>query len=228
MIYRSVSGAVVAALAAGEKGAAKGQAWQNLYKSAEEEGGCLASLGGGVGADERAQVDYWVSARLHHLLKPWHWDALVAKYSTSKVKKVQAITALRPRVASPAPVLFIYKAVTAWAIPKQKGARRKPPRIVSVEVPLDAPTWRRESMVKAAVAAGQAAVRRIEEQRVELSVLPDSFYDMNTWDPDGAPESTRRRWRAGIVETLEDMVGEALAEAELILRAEEVLLEVAS
>lgn len=83
-------------------------------------------------------------------------------------------------------------------------------------------------MVNAAVAAGQAAVRRIEEQRGELSVLPDSFYDMNTWDLDGAPESTRRRWRAGIVETLDDMVSEALAQAELILRAEGVLLEVAS
>lgn len=37
MIYSSVSGAVVAAMAAGEKGSAKAQAWQKLYKSAEEE-----------------------------------------------------------------------------------------------------------------------------------------------------------------------------------------------
>ena len=95
MIYSSVSGAVVAALAAGEKGAAKGQAWQKLYKAAEEEGGCLASLSSPSHGLDRTQVDYWLSARLHHLLIPRHWDALVAKYSTSKVKKVQAITAVR-------------------------------------------------------------------------------------------------------------------------------------
>lgn len=225
MIYSSVSGAVVAALAAGEKGAAKGQAWQKLYKAAEEEGGCLASLGGGVGAAERVQVDYWVFARLHRLLKPWQWDALVAKYTTSKAKKVQAVTALRPRIASPASSLFIYKAVTAWAIPKLKGARRKAPQSVSVEVPLDAPVWRRESMVNAAVAAGQAAKRRIEDQQGDLIVLPDSFYDMNTWDLDAAPESTRRRWRADINEKLDGLVNDALVEAEAILGAEGLLLK---
>ena len=225
MIYSSVSGAVVAALAAGEKGAAKGQAWQKLYKAAEEEGGCLASLGGGVGAAERVQVDYWVFARLHRLLKPWQWDALVAKYTTSKAKKVQAVTALRPRIASPASPLFIYKAVTAWAIPKLKGARRKAPQSVSVEVPLDAPDWRRSSMVNAAVAAGQAVKRRIEDQQGDLIVLPDSFYDMNTWDLEAAPESTRRRWRADINEKLDGLVSDALVEAEAILAAEGLLLK---
>lgn len=223
MIYSSVSGAVVAALAAGEKGAAKGQAWQKLYKAAEEEGGCLASLGGGVGVADRVQVDYWVFARLHRLLKPWHWDALVAKYTTSKTKKVQAVTALRPRIASPAGQLFIFKAVTAWAIPKLKGARRKVPHSVSVEVPLDAPDWRRDSMVNAAVAAGRAAKRRIEDQQGELVVLPDSFYDMNTWDLDATPESTRRRWRADIYAKLDDLVSDALAEAEVVLAVEGLL-----
>ena len=224
MIYGSVSGAVVAALAAGEKGAAKGQAWQKLYKAAEEEGGCLATLGG-TGMADRVQVDYWVFARLHRLLKPWQWDALVAKYTTSKAKKVQAVTALRPRVASPASPLFIYKAVTAWAIPRLKGARRKVPQSVSVEVPLDAPDWRRSSMVNAAVAAGQAARRRIEDQQGDLIVLPDSFYDMNTWDLEAAPESTRRRWRADINEKLDGLVSDALAEAEAILAAEGLLLK---
>ena len=226
MIYGSVSGAVVAALAAGEKGAAKGQAWQKLYKSAEEEGGCLASLGGGgVDAELRSQVDYWVSARLHHLLMPRHWDALVAKYSTNKVKKVQAVTALRPLIASPASPLFIYKAVTAWAIPKLKGARRNVPRSVAVQVPLDAPEWRRESLVNAAVAAGRAERRRIEDQQGELIVLPDSFYDMNTWDLGATSESTRRRWRADINEKLDGLVSDALVEAEAILAAEGLLLK---
>ncbi|CAM4004477.1 hypothetical protein [Pseudomonas wadenswilerensis] len=225
MVYGSVSGAVVAALAAGEKGAAKGQAWQKLYKAAEEEGGCLASLGGQSHGLERTQVDYWLSARLHHLLKDRHWDALVAKYSTSKVKKVQAITLVRPLIASPAPQLFIYKAVTAWAIPKLKGARRKAPRSVSVEVPLDASPWRREATVNAAVAAGQAERRRIEALEEDVIILADSFYDMNTWDLDATPEPTRRRWRAQINEKLDGMVDDALAEVRVILEAEGLLMK---
>lgn len=225
MVYGSVSGAVVAALAAGEKGAAKGQAWQKLYKAAEEEGGCLASLSGQSHGLDRTQVDYWLSARLHHLLIPRHWDALVAKYSTSKAKKVQAITLVRPLIASPAPALFIYKAVTAWAIPKLKGARRKAPRSVSVEVPLDASPWRREATVNAAVAAGQAERRRIEALEEDVIILADSFYDMNTWDLDATSEPTRRRWRAQINEKLDGMVDDALAEVRVILEAEGLLMK---
>ncbi|URD40668.1 hypothetical protein M6G63_14375 [Pseudomonas sp. BYT-5] len=228
MVYNSVSGAVVAALAAGEKGAAKGQAWQKLYKAAEEEGGCLASLGGRSGGIDRTQVDYWLSARLHHMLKGRHWDALVAKYSTNKAKKVQAITLIRPLIASPAPTLFIYKAVTAWAVPKLKGARRKAPKSVSVDLALDASAWRRDAAVKAAVAAGQAARKRIEAVEEGLIILPDSFYDMNTWDLDATPESTRRRWRLDINEKLDGMIDDALAEVRVILEAEGLLMKEAA
>ena len=225
MVYTSVSGAVVAALAAGEKGAAKGQAWQKLCSSVEGEGGCLASLGGRSHGLDRTQVDYWLSARLHHLLKDWQWDALVAKYSTNKVKKVQAITAIRPRIPGPAPQLFIYKAVTAWAIPKLKGARRKAPRSVTVEVALDASPWRREATVNAAIAAGKAEKRRVEAQEGGAIILADGFYDMNTWDMDATPESTRRRWRADIYERLDGMVDEALIEVSQILEAEGLLMK---
>ena len=228
MIYNSVSGAVVAALAAGEKGSAKAQAWQKLYKSAEEEGGCLASLGGRSGDIDRTQVDYWLSARLHHMLKGRHWDALVAKYSTNKAKKVQAITLIRPLIASPAPTLFIYKAVTAWAIPKLKGARRKAPQSVSVDIALDASPWRREATVNAAVAAGQAAKKRIEALEEDVIILPDSFYDMNTWDLDATPESTRRRWRLDINEKLDGVIDDALAEVRVILEAEDLLMKEAA
>lgn len=228
MVYSSVSGAVVAALAAGEKGSAKAQAWQKLYKSAEEEGGCLASLGGRSGCIDRAQVDYWLSARLHHMLKGRHWDALVAKYSTNKAKKVQAITLIRPLIASPAATLFIYKAVTAWAIPKLKGARRKAPKSVSVDISLDASAWRREATVNAAVAAGQAAKKRIEALEEDVIILPDSFYDMNTWDLDATPESTRRRWRLDINEKLDGMIDDALAEVRVILEAEGLLMKEAA
>lgn len=228
MVYNSVSGAVVAALAAGEKGSAKAQAWQRLYKSAEEEGGCLASLGVRSGGIDRTQVDYWLSARLHHMLKGRHWDALVAKYSTNKAKKVQAITSVRPLIASPAPTLFIYKAVTAWAIPKLKGARRKAPQSVSVDIALDASPWRREAAVNAAVAAGQAAKKRIEALEEDVIILPDSFYDMNTWDLDATPESTRRRWRLEINEKLDGMVDDALAGVKIILEAEDLLMKEAA
>lgn len=228
MIYNSVSGAVVAALAAGEKGSAKAQAWQKLYKSAEEEGGCLASLGGRSSDIDRTQVDYWLSARLHHMLKGRHWDALVAKYSTNKAKKVQAITLIRPLIASPAPALFIYKAVTAWAIPKLKGARRKAPQPVSVEIPLDASAWRVAVTVVAAVAAGKAAKKRVEAHEEDVIILPDSFYDMNTWDLDATPESTRRRWRLDINEKLDGLIDDALAEVRVILVAEGLLMKEAA
>lgn len=223
MIYSSVSGAVVAALAAGEKGAAKGQAWQKLYKSAEEDGGCLATLGAQSHDVDRSQVDYWLAARLHHLLIPRHWNALKAKYATSKAKKIQGISAITPLIASPAPPLFIYKAVTAWAIPKLKGARRKGPRSVSVDIPLDASEWRRDNLVNAAIAAGHAERKKVEAIAEDLIILPDSFYDMNTWDLDATPESTRRRWRLEIKEKLDGMIDDALAEVRMILGAEGLL-----
>lgn len=225
MIYTSVSGAVVAALAAGEKGAAKGQAWQKLYNPNEEDTGCISSLGGSAAQMDRTQVDYWLSARLHHLLIPRHWDALGAKYSTSRAKRLQAITAIIPLIASPAPALFVHKAVTAWAIPKLKGECRRGPQSVSVEIPLDAPQWRRDALVKAALMAGKAQKAKAEAVETDLIVLPDSFYDMNTWDLDAAPESTRYRWRDGIKEKLNGMVKEALVEVRMILEEEGLLVQ---
>lgn len=225
MIYSSVSGAVVAALAAGEKGAAKGQAWQKLYKAAEEEGGCLASLGSHSHGLDRDQVDYWLSARLHHMLIPRHWSALNAKYATNKAKKLQGISAVAPLIASPAPQLFIYKAVTTWAIPKLKGARRKGPRSVSVDIPLDASEWRRDNLVNAALAAGQVERKKVEALAEDLIILPDSFYDMNTWDLEATSEPTRYRWRAGIKEKLDGMICDALTEVRVILEAEGLLIK---
>ena len=128
MIYPSVLNAVVSALAAEAIDNTSKQAWQKLYNSADEdEGGDLATLVGSRGADtiDRTQVDCWVSARLHSALEQKHWDALVAKYSTHKGRKVQAIAALQAQINTPAPKLFLFKASTAWAIPQLKGARPK-------------------------------------------------------------------------------------------------------
>lgn len=99
---------------------------------------------------------------------------------------------------------------------------------VSVEIPLDAPVWRREAMVKAAVAAGKAKATRDESRSADMIVLKDSFYDMNTWDSEGTPESTRRRWRQSINQAADDLVSDALAHAGEILDAEGLLIEKAA
>jgi hypothetical protein len=231
MIYPSVLNAVVSALAAEAIDNTSKQAWQKLYNSAdEEEGGDMATLVRSRGADtiDRTQVDCWVSARLHSALEQKHWDALVAKYSTHKGRKVQAISALQTLINTPAPKLFLFKATTAWAIPQLKGARPKVATSVSVEIPLDAPEWRREAVVKAALAAGQAKAKRDESRSADMIVLKDSFYDMNTWDNDGTPESTRRRWRQDIGKAADVLVDEALAHAADILEAEGLLIEQAA
>ena len=231
MIYPSVLNAVVSALAAEAIDNTSKQAWQKLYNSADEdEGGDLATLVRSRGADtiDRTQVDCWVSARLHSALEQKHWDALVAKYCTHKARKVQAIAALQTLINTPAPKLFLFKATTAWAIPQLKGARPKVATSVSVEIPIDAPEWRREAVVKAALAAGQAKVKRDGSRSADMIVLKDSFYDMNTWDNDGTPESTRRRWRQDIGKAADDLVNEALAHAADILGGEGLLIEQAA
>lgn len=231
MIYPSVLNAVVSALAAEAIDNTSKQAWQKLYNSAdEEEGGDLATLVRSHGADgmDRREVDCWVSARLHTALEQKHWDALMAKYSTHKARKVQAIAALQTLINTPAPKLFLFKATTAWAIPQLKGARPKVATSVSVEIPIDAPEWRREAVVKAALAAGQAKVKRDSSRSADMIVLKDSFYDMNTWDNDGTPESTRRRWRQDIGKAADDLVNEALAHAADILGGEGLLIEQAA
>ena len=231
MIYPGVLNAVVSALAVGAIDNTSKQAWQKLYNSAdEEEGGDLATLVRSRGAEtiDRTQVDCWVSARLHSALEPKHWDALVAKYSTHRGRRVKAIAALQALISTPAPKLFLFKATTAWAIPQLKGARPKVATSVSVEIPLDAPEWRREAVVKAALAAGQAKAKKDESRSADMIVLKDSFYDMNTWDNDGTPESTRRRWRQDIGKAADDLVNQALAHAGEILEGEGLLIDLAA
>lgn len=231
MIYPGVLSAVVSVLAAEAIDNTSKQAWQKLYNSAEEEeGGDLATLVRSRGAEtiDRIQVDCWVSARLHSALEQKHWDALVAKYSTHKGRKVKAISALQALINTPAPKLFLFKATSAWAIPQLKGARPKVATSVSVDIPLDAPEWRREAVVKAALAAGQAKAKKDESRSADMIVLKDSFYDMNTWDNDGTPERTRREWRQKIFAALKVLVDEALVEAGHVLRHEGLLLDEAA
>ncbi len=192
MIYTSTLAAVVSALAAEAIDNTSKQAWQKLYRPGYADGGSLESLmrSSGEKGITRMDADCWVYARLHSQLIPRHWNALMAKYSTHKGKKVQAIAALVPLIASPAPGLFVQKAVTAWAIPQMKGVEGK--------------------------------------RSTDMIVLPAQFYDMNGWDLEANHERTRRRWRKGVSDVLEEMVGEALREAERILDAEGVLLNMAA
>lgn len=191
MIYTSTLAAIVSALAAEAIDNTSKQAWQKLYRPGYQDGLDLATLIR-VRPNEigRQDVDCWVYARLHSQLKPRHWNALVAKYSTHKSKKITAIGALIPLVASPAKRLFVQKAVTAWAIPPMKGAEGK--------------------------------------RSTDMIVLPKEFYDMNSWELDGRPESTRREWRRNIGKVLDEMAAEAIAEAGEILEKEGVLLNLAA
>ncbi|MHC8342495.1 hypothetical protein [Pseudomonas sp. RT6P73] len=215
MIYQSVLGGVVSALAAEAIDNTSKQAWQKLYSPHEEEQRDLRSLFSCAPGEtiDRAQADCWVAARLHHGLEKKNMSALTAKFSTDKAKKVQAIADIRLLISSPAPQLFVFKAVTAWAVPKLKGADPKAPQTVTVTIPIDAPDWRRESLIASAVAAERSAKKRVESRAAAMIVLPKSFYDMNTWDPEGRPESTRREWRRNIYMTLDSLVNEALCVA---------------
>ena len=224
MIYSSVSNAVVSALGAETRSRAKGQSWQKLYDPTDEQGCGLESLfESKQDWVDRNHVDCWVAARLHHSLIPRHWHALVAKYSSHKGQKVDAIAHLKAVIPTPATQLFLFKAVTAWAIPKLLGVRPKPANSLEIFVPPDVPAWRRDALIADAVSAGKIANRKVESRAEDIIVLADSFYDMNTWDSQGVPESTRRRWRADIVRKLNGIVNEALDKAEVILISEGVL-----
>ncbi|MDT4843266.1 hypothetical protein FQZ97_771910 [compost metagenome] len=192
MIYSGVLSAIVSALAAETIDNTSKQAWQKLYRPGHKDGLDLATLmrSGGQEGISRTDADCWVFARLHSQLKPRHWDALVAKYSTHKARKVESIGRLVPLVASPAPRLFVAKAVTAWAIPQLRGVDGK--------------------------------------RSTDMIVLPKAFYDMNGWDLDGRPESTRREWRRNIQRVLDEMVSEAVGAAAEVLEREGVLLDMAA
>lgn len=192
MIYTGVLAAIVSALAAETIDNTSKQAWQKLYRPGYQDGFDLATLvrSGAHEGIQRTDADCWVFARLHSQLKPRHWAALVARYSTHKGRKVEAIGKLAPLIASHAPQLFVAKAVTAWAIPPLKGAEGK--------------------------------------RSTDMIILPAHFYDMTSWDDQGLNRSTYWRWRSGIEGCLDEMVKEAVACSEEILRIEGVLLDVAA
>ena len=116
--YRDARSAVIRCLSAETIDNTSKQAWQKLYAAGYPE----ARSGNGLSPQEQRDMDCLLHARLHKQLSVLDWAALVAKYSTHKARKVDAIGALFSRVESPAPHLFRTKAITAWAIPELRGA----------------------------------------------------------------------------------------------------------
>lgn len=227
MMYSNVLSAVVSALAADVIGHTSKQAWQNLYSPHNEGRADLSLLSSSKrhGSDRKV-TDCWIYSRLHSQLSPRHWNALVAKFSLHKGKKVQAIGELIALVASPAPALFLYKAVTAWAIPPLKGARTGLERKAVHRS--DTQHEEATALVGSRFKHSQRAMATQREQCIKRStdmiVLPDEFYDINTWDPQGLNRTTYWRWKKAIETTLEEMVKDALSAAEVILANEEILM----
>lgn len=165
-IYRGVMAAIVRVLAVDNIDNSTKQSWQKLIDSGPRTGGFRAL----IGARDQFDYDCCLHALLHRELSVAHWDLLVGRYSTGKGNRVGAISRTIPRITSPAPALFIYKATTVWFIPKMKGLTGK--------------------------------------RSTDVAVLPDEFYDMNTWDTEARPDSTRGRWRLNIHKCL-DAIEEA-------------------
>jgi hypothetical protein len=182
-IYNNVMGTLARVLAADNIDNSTKQSWQKLIDAELRSGG----QGAGISVRDKFDYDCCLYALLHRELAPAQWDVLVAKRSTHKANKVGAIGRLTSRIDSPASQLFIYKAVTAWAIPKLKG-----------------------------VQSGKRST--------DMIVLPAEFYDMNNWDTEGRPESTRRRWKTGVTKCLERLEEAAVIHATEIFDREEIFI----
>lgn len=180
-VYRTVMSAIVRVLAADNIDNSAKQSWQKLIDSGPRTGGFRALLS----ARDQFDYDCCLHALLHRELSAAHWDILVGRYSTSKGNRVGAISRTIPRITSPAPALFIYKATTVWFIPKMKGVQGK--------------------------------------RSTDVAILPAEFYDINIWDTEARPDSTRGRWRLGIHKRLDAMEEEAVVHVTEILEEQQLL-----
>lgn len=222
MTYRNVVAAVVRALAA---------------ETITSAGGCdfepkvqVSKLKGEITGKEAALLaDCIVHKLLHAQLSPRQWHALLAKYSTHKGRKLQAICALVPVVPTPAPKRFTQQAVMVWAVPEQrKGVLRVPVHAKPAEVRECGKgenrwAWRNQAARQAVDRANAHAKIVAEDRPGEMIVLAASNYDMTTWDDQGLTERTYQRWNRAIRKSLEDLVNEALIEAQHMLQAVGVL-----
>lgn len=221
MNYHNVISAVVRALAA---------------ETINSSGGCnveprvqASKLKGEIsGKDAALLADCIVHKLLHAQLSPRHWNALVAKYSTHRGRKIDSIGRLVAVVKSPAPQRFTQQAVLVWAVPQQvKGVQRA---VTQIKAPKHRENkeegqwdWRNAAADADVARANKHARAVAEEKPGEMIVLADSNYDMTNWDSQGHTERTYQRWNKAIKDGLESLVNEALVEAQHMLEAVGVL-----
>lgn len=225
MKYQSVLAAVVRALAADTMSGVGGGDFEPKVQASKLKGEI-------TGKDAAMLVDCWVHARLHSKLIPRHWNALTAKFSTHKGKKVEAIGKLVPLIATQAPNLFRYKAVTAWAIPPVKGVQAQSGHEVASRAAreraefdsLTAGVGKHLDGGEMPEDAGQARREQYVKRSTDMIVLPAEFYDINTWDGQGLNRTTYWRWKKAIEKVLDEMVAEALVASGKILQEEGVLM----
>ena len=160
--------------------------------------------------------------RLHKALSPAHWRALVAKYSTHDERKHGAILELLNSVKSPAPQRFRECAILTWAIP-QVGGKHETAAIEVVSREAEA-VAKNKALVDSFNEKGLRGMDDTADRKQTLkrstAVLPAAWYNIDNWDNDGKPESTRYRWRSSIRKTLDDQVNEALTAAQELLDTE--------
>ncbi|AXJ04877.1 hypothetical protein CFN16_12335 [Pseudomonas fluorescens] len=221
MNYHNVISAVVRALAA---------------ETINSSGGCnveprvqASKLKGEIsGKDAALLADCIVHKLLHAQLSPRHWNALVAKYSTHRGRKIDSIGRLVAVVKTPAPQRFTQQAVLVWAVPQQvKGIQRA---VTQIKAPKHRENkeegqwdWRNAAADADVARANKHARAVAEEKPGEMIVLADSNYDMTNWDSQGLTERTYQRWNKAIKDWLESLVNEALVEAQHMLEAVGVL-----
>jgi hypothetical protein len=221
MNYHNVISAVVRALAA---------------ETINSSGGCnieprvqASKLKGEIsGKDAALLADCIVHKLLHAQLSPRHWNALVAKYSTHRGRKIDSIGRLVAVVKTPAPQRFTQQAVLVWAVPQQvRGIQRA---VTQIKAPKHRENkeegqwdWR-NAAADADVARANKHARAVAEGKPgEMIVLADSNYDMTNWDSQGLTERTYQRWNKAIKDGLESLVNDALVEAQHMLEAVGVL-----
>lgn len=221
MNYHNVISAVVRALAA---------------ETINSSGGCnveprvqASKLKGEIsGKDAALLADCIVHKLLHAQLSPRHWNALVAKYSTHRGRKIDSIGRLVAVVKTPAPQRFTQQSVLVWAVPQQvKGIQRA---VTQIKAPKHRENkeegqwdWRNAAADADVARANKHARAVAEEKPGEMIVLADSNYDMTNWDSQGLTERTYQRWNKAIKDGLESLVNEALVEAQHMLEAVGVL-----
>lgn len=221
MNYHNVISAVVRALAAETINSSGGCNVEPRVQSSKLKGEIS-------GKDAALLADCIVHKLLHAQLSPRHWNALVAKYSTHRGRKIDSIGRLVAVVKTPAPQRFTQQAVLVWAVPQQvKGIQRA---VTQIKAPKHRENkeegqwdWRNAAADADVARANKHARAVAEEKPGEMIVLADSNYDMTNWDSQGLTERTYQRWNKAIKDGLESLVNEALVEAQHMLEAVGVL-----